>query len=169
MRAGTVASRPVAIGGGGALEASLRSATVLLAVITVLVTPALFAMLVMFFLFFLVIGWFLGRIGMLWPLMLMGRRGGGGGPSPQPTMAFRWDTGDRISQVHLLGHETGVALGDTVAVRGPRIGGIFHASSVVNYTTGVVLRRRGMYRLIALVLVDLWLLLGILSVLAAPR
>ena len=155
------------IGGGGAFDAALSSVTGLLVLITILITPALRAMAIFFLLIFLLIGWGLGRIGMLWPLLLLRGRGGGRGAPAAPTLAFRYDDGNRLSEVRLFGYETGVSLGDSVKVTGPRIGGVIHASSVINRTTGVPLRRRGRARLIVMLVCDAWMLLGILSVLAA--
>lgn len=163
----TVATRPVVIGGGGGIDAALGTLTMLLMLVTVLVTPALLMMALFVLMIFLIIGWGLGRIGMLWPLMFL-RAGGRRRDTPaRPTLAFRCDDGHRLREVRIYGHETGVSLGDSVRVHGPSIGGVVHAWSIANRTTGVVLRRRGRIRVIAMLVCDAWMALGILSILAA--
>lgn len=163
---GVVASRPAVVGGGVGIDGAIGTLTLLLLCLTVLVTPALLFLAVMLLAVFLVVGWLLGRIGMLWALLLLRPRGRG--PAPEvPSLAFRTDTGNHLDDVRLRGHSSGIALGDEVVVQGVRLGGIVHAARVTNLTTGVVLVRRGLGRLVFLALVDLWLALSIASALAS--
>jgi hypothetical protein len=85
--------------------------------------------------------------------------GGGRSRGARPALAFRIeDAAGRVDHVDLVGHDVGVALGDSVRVTGWRVRGRLHARSVRNLTTGVVFRRPG--------LVEIPLLLAVVSIAA---
>ena len=155
-------SRPAVVAGGLEPESVLRPVAVILLILIVLRIPALLVMFLMPLLVLLALGWLLGRIGLLGPLTLLRWRRRQP-PTPSQALAFRWDNGGRITCVRLAGYDTGIELGDQVAVTGVRKAGLLHATTVHNHTTAVVMRRRGLAGLVVLALLNTCLLLSLLA------
>lgn len=162
-----VASRPSIVSGGDVLEAALGPPMLLLFCAVVVVTPQLLRISIALVALLLLAGWVLSRFGVSRAMLLLRPRRARAGATRWPTLAFRADSGARVDDVRLYGHDSGVMLGDEVRIRGPRVGGVLRATSVVNHTTGVVLRRRGLARVVVMLLVDAWLLVAVVSALAA--
>ena len=76
---------------------------------------------------------------------------------------MRVDAGGGLPEVGLEGRDTGVECGDQVATTGVEVAGPTGAVSVRNMTTGMVLRRHGLGRLVVLALVDAWLVAVVIS------
>ncbi len=166
--AATVASRPVANLVSGRPNRGLRALAVLLAVVLVVSSPGLLsnllaAMIVPIILVVLLL-WLLSRVGLLPVLgLFLPRPRARVGAVPSTELAFRCNQGGAVTDVRLRGHSTGIALGDTVSVRGVRVAGVLHAAQVRNLTTGTVLWRDGVGGTTLLVLLDAFLLLSVLQ------
>lgn len=149
-------------------EPVLRSSMWLLLALVVLTSPALLSAL-MVWLVLLGIGlWLLGRIGLLGVFLFAAGRGRRDRRRQDvPTMAFRVLAGEQQRSVRLVGHDDGVEVGDEVTVHGVAWAGSVRASSVVNHTTGAVLRRSGRLRTGVLVCLNVALALTVISQVAA--
>jgi hypothetical protein len=153
-----VASEPqVRTADGGSGVGVLRSLALLLVVLVVVTTPSVISLvivvLVVVLAWRLVARWLgIGASGSGVGRAVVGagavaavRRSGPRQAGGRPALTFRTeDAAGRVDHVDLVGHDAGIALGDTVRISGWRIRGRLHARSVRNLTTGVVFRRPGL-------------------------
>ena len=150
-----------------------RAVAVPLLVIAVVTSPGFLGALILWLIIAAVVVWLvewlrLGRLlGIFGLLSLLRPRGARRGPWVPPTMAFRYQVDGRPREVRLVGHDTGIELGERVRVRGLPSRGTIHAVQVVNESTGATMRRHGLVRLILLVLLDASLALVIAGHLVA--
>jgi hypothetical protein len=133
-----------------------------LAILAVLTNPSLVRSLLLIVIAVIAVLWLAGRLGLggiewLSLLLAMLRRGGASSRWVPPAMTFRCASLGAVRSVQLVGHDTGVQLGDQVDVRGVTITGTVRAVRVTNLTTGAVLLRHGMVRLAVLALLDVGL------------
>lgn len=159
---GEVVSTPAVSPGRPGFGAALRALVLPLAILAVLTNPSLVRSLLLIVIAVIAVLWLAGRLGLggiewLSLLLAMLRRGGASSRWVPPAMTFRCASLGAVRSVQLVGHDTGVQLGDQVDVRGVTITGTVRAVRVTNLTTGAVLLRHGMVRLAVLALLDVGL------------
>jgi hypothetical protein len=170
MLVGRVVTEPTTSASGVGPDGIARALVLPLAIIAVLTNGVLVEHLLVTAIVIIVVLWLLRRIGIdglmfvsLISSMWRGARGARGPRTGPPALTFRYDEAGLSRSVRLIGHDSGVHLGDRVRVRGVEVRGTIHAIEVVDVTTGARLRRSGMARLAMLGLIDLWLFIVIVT------
>jgi|GEM_PF-3770298 len=158
---GVVRSAPSSHPVGFGPERALGVLAMVLLALLVLTTPHLFAGFVVVGLVLLLLiavpMWLLSKVGALGLVTLAGRARRQ--PLGTTELVFRWEPPSGVRQVRLRGHQHGVALGDAVAIHGWSHRGTLEVARVHNLTTGAILWRAGLGRLILALMLDLLLLL----------
>lgn len=153
--------------GRPSIDDRLPSVALVLFLLVVVTNPALVGALFLWLVIILGLLWLLGRIGLLGGMgFLVGVLGMSGGRNQRwqpPTLSFRCQFPTGTREVRVRGFDAGVQLGDRVEVSGVAVRGVVEATRVVNLSTGAVLRRHGLTRLVVMSVLCLWLLVCLIS------
>lgn len=123
----------------------MRLTAKILFVLVLMTSTALMSMLVWLLILVLAFGWLLGRLGLLSLLFLFSGRGRNARVEREiPTLILRADSHGKQYSIRLTGHDSGIELGDAITINGWSLAGTTHASRVLNHTTGVRFRRKGL-------------------------
>ncbi len=124
----------------------------------------------MLFLVLVIVAWLLRRLGLDGLLSIsaivaaFARRGPGPSSRQRAATLFRCrESATTRTSVRLVGHDSGVMLGDIVTARGVVFAGTLHAFSVFNHSTGAVLRRPGLSAALMWCAIDVFLCSLLLS------